>query len=199
MKVEELTQDKLDELLGRFDALEESNKGLKADLAKAKAKAKGAEIDPEQHAALQSQVEELTDKLAKAEKAGKTEIEKLSNALKEKDGALNTYLVEAGLSDALAKVGVKPEFMDASKALLKAQAVIKADNGQYQALIGDKPLAEAIKEWALGDQGKHFIQAPNNSGGGGQGGDGKGGATKGNFGGNEKERVAAIAEKFKLE
>lgn len=178
MKVEDLTQDKLDELLASIEAMQESQKGLKADLAKAKAKAKGAEIDPELHAELQTKVEELTNELSKATGNSKKEIEKLTAQLSEKDGALNTYLIEAGLSDALAKAGVKPEFMDASKALLKAQATIKADGGKYEALIGEKPLADAIKEWASSDTGKHFVAAHVNSGGGSQGGGNGGGQAK---------------------
>jgi alanyl-tRNA synthetase len=199
MKLEDLTQDKLDELLGRFDALEESNKGLKADLAKAKAKAKGAEIDPEEHAKLQTQVEELTSQLSKVSDVSKKELDKLSAQLKEKDGALNTYLVEAGLTDALAKAGVKPEFMDASKALLKSQAVIKAENGQYQALIGDKPLADAIKEWAGSDAGKHFVAAPNNSGGGANGGGNSTQSVKGKIDGTPEERAAYFASKMEFD
>lgn len=167
MKLEDLTQESLDELLANVASLQESTKGLKADLAKAKAKAKGADIDPEEHAALQSKIEELQSALSKAEGSSKKEIEKLANSLKEKDGALNKYLVEAGLTDALVKAGVKPEFLEAGKALLKSQTTI---NSEYQPLIGDKPLAEAVKEWAAGDAGKHFVQAPANNGGGAQGG-----------------------------
>jgi alanyl-tRNA synthetase len=197
MKVEDLTQDKLDELLASIEAMQESQKGLKADLAKAKAKAKGAEIDPEEHAALQTKVEELSNELSKATGNSKKEIDKLTAQLQEKDGALNTYLIEAGLTDALAKAGVKPEFMDASKALLKAQAVIKAENGQYQALIGEKPLADAIKEWAVSETGKHFVAAPANSGGGSQGGGGNGGnQNKGKIDGTTAERAAYFATKF---
>lgn len=198
MKVEDLTQDKLDELLASIEAMQESQKGLKADLAKAKAKAKGAEIDPEEHAALQTKVEELTNELSKVTGNSKKEIEKLTAQLSEKDGALNTYLIEAGLSDALAKAGVKPEFMDASKALLKAQTAIKADNGQYQAVIGDKPLADAIKEWASSDAGKHFVAAPANQGGGsnGNGGGNGGNQNKGKIDGNQAERAAYFASKF---
>jgi hypothetical protein len=173
MKLEELTQEKLDELIQSVDALTESNKGLKGDLAKAKAKAKGAEIDPEEHAALKLQVEELTEKLGKSEGLSKKEIEKLTKQLGEKDGALQKYLIDANLTESLAKAGVKPEFMDASKALLKSSASIKADNGEYIPVIGDKSLADYVAEWAKGDQGKHFVLAPANSGGGAGGGDGK--------------------------
>ncbi len=170
MKVEELTQDKLDGLLSKFEALEESNRGLKSDLVKLKVKAKGADIDPDDYANLQNQVSELSGRLENDGKMSKKEVERLSTLLKEKDGALTTYLLDANLTDSLAKSKVKPELMDAAKALLKMQATIKAENGNYQAVIGDKALGDFVKEWATSETGKHFVAAENNSGGGAQGG-----------------------------
>jgi hypothetical protein len=108
--------------------------------------------------------------LETALKTSKSESEKLQNALKEKDGALQTHLIDGGLSDALAKAGVRPEFLDAARAMLRSQAAIKSEGGKYQAMIGEKGIAEAITEWAASEQGKHFVSAPNNSGGGAQGG-----------------------------
>src|SRR5690606_17422405 len=134
-----------------------------------KAKAKGADIDPAEHAALQQKVEELTDELGKVQKASKTEVEKLTRALAEKDGALTQHLIDAGLTDALAKAGVAPHYRNAAKAMFKGQAALKADGGQYQALIGEKPIADAITAWAKTDEGKHFVAAPVNSGGGASG------------------------------
>jgi len=166
-----------EELQAELDAVLTKNQELLREVKLAKAKAKGAEIDPEEFARLQSENEELKSSLDKASKNGKTEIEKLTKALSEKDGALQSYLIDGGLSDALAKSGVRPEFMDAAKALLKAQAGIKADGGKYEAQIGGKALTEAIGEWATG-AGKHFIAAPNNSGGGASGGNGGAGGKK---------------------
>ncbi len=176
MKMEDLTQEKLDEILASIEALTESKKGLQADLAKAKAKAKGAEIDPEEHAALQSQVAELTEKLTKSEKSSKSEIEKLTKSLSEKDGALSKHLIDAGLTDALVKAGVRTELLDAVKALHQSKASINAKDGTYEALIDGKPLSEFVTTWAQSDQGKHFVAAQQNAGGGSQGGGGKGGA-----------------------
>jgi hypothetical protein len=170
MKVEELTQDKLDGLLSKFEALEESNRGLKSDLVKLKVKAKGADIDPEDYANLQNQVAELSGRLENDGKLSKKELDRLSGLVKEKDSALTTYLLDANLTDSLAKSKVKPELMDAAKALLKMQATIKAENGNYQAVIGDKALSDFVKEWATSETGKHFVAAENNSGGGATGG-----------------------------
>jgi alanyl-tRNA synthetase len=197
MKIEDLTQEKLDELLGNLETLTETQKALKSDLTKLRAKAKGADIDPELHAALQTENEELKGKLAKVEKESKTQIEKLSSQLQEKDGAVSKYLVDSNLSDALAKVGVLPHFMDAAKSLLKSQATIKAENGEYQALIGDKPITDAIKEWASSETGKYFVKAPDNSGGGGQGNGSNGNnQIKGKIDGTPAERAEYFASKY---
>lgn len=173
------------------EALSAKNKELLAELRAAKAKAKGSEIDPEEHARLQTQVEELTGKLDKVTKDSTRQIEKLTKDLTDKEGALTQHLIDGGLSTALAKAGVAPHFMDAAKAMLRGQAAIK----DGAAVIGDKPLADHVTEWAGTDQGKHFIAAPANSGGGGQGGSG-GGKTSGNLGGTRDERVAALRAQF---
>ncbi len=195
----ERTQEEFDALNERLEAAERANQGLKADLSKAKAKAKGAEIDPELHAELQSKVEELTGQLSKVQKDSTKQIDTLTKQLSEKEGAVSKYLIDSQLSDSLAKVGVKKEFMEAAKALLKAQAVIKSDNGEYQALIGDKPITDAIKEWASGEQGKHFVLADSNSGGGSNGGDVSGApAIKPKPDGTPVEKAAYIKQKYNL-
>lgn len=155
------------------EALSAKNKELLGEVKALKAKAKGADIDPAEHAALQTQVEELSEKLSRAEKSGKTEVEKLTRALSEKDGALNKHLIDAGLTDALVKAGVQAPMLDAVKALHQSKASINAKDGAYEALIDGKPLAEFVTAWAQSDQGKHFVSAPNNNGGGSQGGSGK--------------------------
>ncbi|AMG88515.1 hypothetical protein [Bordetella bronchiseptica] len=173
------------------EALSAKNKELIAELRTAKAKAKGSEIDPEEHARLQTQVEELTGKLEKATKDSARQIEKLTKDLTEKEGALTQHLIDGGLSTALAKAGVAPHFMDAVKAMLRSQTSIK----DGAAVIGDKLLDDHVMEWASTDQGKHFITAPANTGGGGQGGNG-GGKCTGNMGGSREDRVAALKAKF---
>ena len=81
--------------------------------------------------------------------------------------------------------------MDAVKAMLRSQTSIK----DGAAVIGDKLLDDHVMEWASTDQGKHFITAPANTGGGGQGGNG-GGKCTGNMGGSREDRVAALKAKF---
>ena len=172
MTLEEL-QAQVAELTSKLEKSEADKKAMGADLMKYKAKAKGAEIDPEEYAKLQARVEELTEAKEKADKSAKTEVEKLTKALAEKDGALTQHLIDAGLTDALAKAGVAPHYLTAAKAMFKGQAVLKAEGAEYKALIGDKPISDAITAWAATDEGKHFVAAPANSGGGAPGGGGK--------------------------
>lgn len=69
------------------EALSAKNKELLAELRTAKAKAKGSEIDPEEHARLQTQVEELTGELDKVTRGSTRQIDKLTKDLTDKDGA----------------------------------------------------------------------------------------------------------------
>lgn len=154
-----------EELQSELEAVLAKNRELLGELKSVKAKARGVEIDPEDFARLQTENEELKTSLSKMERTTKTEMDKLSKALSEKDGALQNYLIDGGITEALAKSGVRPEFVSAAKALLKQQASIRAENGSYQAVMGDKPLNDAITEWIASD-GKHFVSAPANAGGG---------------------------------
>lgn len=182
----------IEELKASVEALQAKNRELLGELKVAKAKAKGADIDPEDHAKLQQELEDARAALGKAEKTGKSEIERLTKVLGEKDASLASILVDGGLTEAMAKVGVKTELMGAAKALLKSGAIVK----DGVALLGDKPLAEAVAAWATGDEGKHFVTAPANTGGSANGGNANNTAPKGNLGGDKTQRVNAIAARF---
>lgn len=189
----------LEELKAAIEVLSAKNRELLGELRATKAKAKGAEIDPSEYAALQSEVEALRANLDKSQKEAAKTIDNLSKSLTEKDGALQSYLIDNGLNDALLKVGVRPEMMPAVKAMLKSQTQLAAENGQYSALMGDKPLFDAVAEWAAGDEGKHFVSAPANTGGGAPGGqsaNAQSSAPKGNLGGDKTQRVNALKNRF---
>ena len=193
-----MSDEGLDELKAAVEALSAKNRELLGELKVAKAKAKGSEIDPADYAALQNTVEELTSKLVRAEKDYGKNIEGLQKSLQEKDGTLQTYLIDNGLNDALIKAGIRPEMMKAAKAMLRADAKLDNQGGQYQAKLGEKPLFDAVSEWASSDEGKHFVAAQQNTGGGAPGGN-SGGSNiqpKGNFGGDKAQRVNAINARF---
>lgn len=193
-----MSEDKIAELEAAIEVLSAKNNQLLGEVKVAKAKAKGAEIDPAEYAALQNENETLKSELTKATKDSAKTIETLQSSLSEKDGALQSYLIDNGLNDAMLKAGIKPEFMSAAKAMLKANTKVTAENGQYSALMGDKPLFDAITEWAASDEGKHFVSAPANSGGGATGGNGNATSVtpKGNLGGDKGQRVNAIKNMF---
>lgn len=79
--------------------------------------------------------------------------------------AATGLVVENDLTAALTSVNVAPHLFDGAKALLGNGVTVKEVEGKRQAFVGDKPLGEHVKEWALGDQGKHYVTAADNSGG----------------------------------
>lgn len=191
-------QTQIDELVAANEALAKKNRQLLGEAKAAKAKARGLEIDPEEHAALQTEVEELRQSLEKMQKTSTGEIDKLTKALSEKDGAIQSYLIDNGLADAMLKANVRPEMQPAVKAMLRQNVSIKAEGSDYQALMGEKPLSEAVSEWAQSDAGKPFVIAPDNSGGGAAGGaaTNSGPTPKGNLGGTKEQRVNALKNRF---
>lgn len=187
----------IDELKASVEALSAKNRELLGKLKAANTKVRGSEIDPDEHAALASKVEELQELLSRQEKDATKTIEQLNKNLTEKDSALQSYLIENGLSEALLKANVRPEMMGAVKAMFKAQTKLANEGNEYKAILGDKPLFDAVSEWAASDEGKHFVAAPANSGGGASGGSGGGQPTpKGNLGGDRNQRVNAIKARF---
>ena len=194
MTLEEL-QAKVSDLEAEKDAVNAKNKELVAELRKVKSVNK--EVDAEKYFQMVEGLETTKAELEKLQKTYKLETEKLSKTLSDKDSSLQKYLIEDGLSSTLAKIGVRPEFIDASKALLRQKASIKEDNGELKAYLGDKPLNDAITEWASGD-GKHFVSPPS-SYGGGAGGGGQGGAKFDGtipLEGSKQDRLNAITQKF---
>lgn len=158
--------------------------GLKAknvDLASRLEKARaGKSIDPDDYRALEEKSAKLESDLAAANKVLKTsgvELEKIKKAYDSESRFSRQLLVDNGLVDALTKAGVtNPISLKAAKAMLKDQVELIIEGESRKAMIGDKDLTTAIKDWAGGDEGKHFIAAPANSGGGATG-SGNGGAT----------------------
>lgn len=193
-----MSEERIAELEAAMEALSAKNRELLGEVKIARAKAKGVEIDPNDFMALQTENETLKLQLEKTAKDSTKTIETLTSTIAEKDGALQSYLIDNGLNDAMLKAGIKTEFMAAAKAMLKSQTKLVAENGQYSALMGEKPLYEAITEWAASDEGKHFVSAPANSGGGATGGNSNGAtfAPKGNLGGDKGQRVNAIKNMF---
>lgn len=150
-------------------------------IGKLKKATKDAQIDPAEHQALQAELDATQAKLTEAQKIAKTattEAEKIKKAYETESKVAHNLLVENGLTSALLEAGVKkPAYQKAAKAMLAGQVVLTADGENRVAKVGDKLLADFVKTWATSDEGKSFVDAPANGGGGASGGGtGAGGA-----------------------
>lgn len=167
------------------DAVDEAVTGLQAKntelLGKLKKATKDATISPDDHAQLQAELDDTEAKLATALKEAKAATKAADDAKKAFEGeskVAHNLLVDNGLSAALLENGVKKaSYLKASKALLAGQVILTADGENRIAKVGDKLLADYIKEWVATDEGKSFVDAPVNSGGGAGGGASSGGDT----------------------
>ncbi len=155
--------------------LDAKNRELLAELKEAR---KSATITPEQLAKVESERDKAISELSTAQKTAKdatVAAEKLTKALETEQGFTHRLVAENGLMQALSANGVTdPAYLEAAKAMHIGAVKIVAEGDNRSALYGDKPLADAIKEWAAGDVGKKFVAAPGNSGGGANGGGGQG-------------------------
>ena len=142
-------------------------------LGKVKKLQKDAAIDPAEYQALSEAKDTAEAKLAEALKTVKqatAQAEKDRKALEAETGYVSKLLIDNGLTDALLKAGVKPEMSKAVKAMLAGQVSLKVEGDKRLAVVGDKALGDFVTEWAQSDEGKHFVAAPANQGGGANGG-----------------------------
>ena len=157
-------------------AVDLATSGLKTKnqelLDKNKKLMKGQEIDPQTVVDLEAQVDKLQAELVTSQKSAKEtgkSLETLQTQLKAETGFTQKLLIDNGLTDELVKNGVAPQFLAATKAMFSSQAQIVAEGDTRVAKIGEKSVSDFVKEWAASDDGKHFVKAPENSGGGSQG------------------------------
>lgn len=156
----------IEEVTGAIKANETK---LIGELRVARAKAKGADIDPVEHARLQEEVDTLTTSLETATKTSATELGKLQKTLAEKEGALSTHLIGGTISEMLAKGNFIPEAVDPITSMFSGKAaVVKTDKG-YEVMLGDKTLRDALTEYAASDASKPFRRASAAEGGGAPG------------------------------
>lgn len=175
---EELTAKIAEAVENATGGLTKKNQELLAELKEAR---KGKAIDPAELDRLQSKIDSLEADLGTAQKTKKETDKALKlaqDALLSESGFTQKLLLDNGLTDALVKSGVATQFLPAVKAMLGTQAKIIADGDARKAVIGDKELSEFVASWATSDEGKHYISAPANGGGGASGGAGGGSGAK---------------------
>lgn len=184
-------------------AVEEATSGLIAKrdelLGEVKKLRAGKAIDPADVEKIEAERDAAKAEAAEAKKAAAKAAKDLEGANKratEVEAREQRLLVDNGLNEALAKANVtNPHLSKAAKAVLAGQVQVIAEGETRVVKIGDKSLADFVTAWAGTDEGKHFVTAPNNEGGGSQGGRGNDNTT-GNFGGTPAERTAAIKARF---
>jgi hypothetical protein len=181
------------------EGLKNHNKQLLADLKRNERN--GKSVDPAEVERLESALEKAQTDNAALQKQYKDltkNFEATTNALDSESKYTRQLLIQNGLTAELSKAGVtNPTHLKAVQAMLKENVQIVVEGDARIAKIGDKALSDFVKEWAAGDEGKHFVQAPANSGGGATGGNGGGAAsTKGRIDGSPVERAAYFATKF---
>ena len=173
MKTVEELEAELKELKESLVAVSGKKDELLDELKKERRKHQDS-IDMEKYQDLEDKFSALESDYKKLQKESAVNVDKLQTQLNLKTDSLNNLLIDGGLTDSLLKAGVKAEFMDATKALLRGQAKLVESESGIQAMMGDKSISEFIDGWAK-EQGKHFISANDNSGSGSGGNSGQGG------------------------
>lgn len=173
------TQAELDKIKAdaeaRIEAMDAKVKEALSEAKAAKAEArKLKEIDPADLEKLEAENEKLRADLTEAQKQAKAATkaaEDAAKALEAEAGFTSKLLVQDGIKSALIANGVKDDdFLDALSTKFAAGAGVVVEGDARKAMIGDKPVADFIKEWAASDAGKKFVAAPINGGGGASGG-----------------------------
>jgi len=163
------------------DAIEEATTGLKTKNTELLGEVKklrkaGGDVDPAVLEKAERRIEELEGLLLAANKELKTtkgELGKAVKSLEGESGFTQKLLIDNGLSDALVKAGVSNATrLKASIAMLRGQVKVVAEGDVRKAMVGDKDLGAFVAEWAASDEGKEFVTAAPNSGGGAHKGSG---------------------------
>lgn len=161
-----------------LDKLEAKNSELIGENRKLK---RAGEIKPEDLAAAEDRADKAEAKLADLDKQVKTltaERDKAVKGLETEQNAARSYALDAEIATAIAAGNVVPALVPAFTAMIKQGAKAELVDGKYAVSIGDKPAADHIKTLLASDEGKHFVAASVNTGGGAPGGSGGAAAGK---------------------
>lgn len=149
---------KLKEATKQFDGVDlEALKQAAADLERINKEKHSKESDAEKALRLAKEQHEAT----------MTSLKSDVEALK---GANRKLLVDDTLRKALVGVSVDPVLLDAAMNLHKPNVSVLNEDGAQVAKVGDSTIEEFVKSWTTTDEGKRFVVAPTNTGGGAAGG-----------------------------
>jgi hypothetical protein len=104
--------------------------------------------------------------------------DKVTALTTERDDALNgrnRLYAENALMQAMSEANITlPSAQKAVKAMFMAQVKVDKEGDDIVTTIGDMPVLDKLKSYAQSDEGKFFVSAPDNRGGGAGGGTNKG-------------------------
>ena len=150
------------ELLNKLSGNKDQSASSAAELEALQQFKLNADVQTAEDAKNWKEADKLRDESHKAELL-KRETESQSDK-----SLIKTLLIDNGLSDALDSVKINPVFKTGAVAMLHSQVIIS----DGKAMIGDKTLSEAVKEWADSDIGKAYTLAAKNNGTGSLGNNG---------------------------
>ena len=151
---------------------EQDIQGLKAkntELIDKLKKAQDGKIDAQAVERLETQLEEAQNQLKQVTKDHKKAVKDLEESrttLEQVQTRGRETAIDAALTEQLTGAKVPTALLGGAKALLKAKVQAVDENGTLVIKAGDKALGDFIKEWSLGDEGKHYVSAGGNTGGG---------------------------------
>lgn len=177
-----------DKILGEKKKLEEQLAGLDLDtlpqtLEELKAfKAEREKLEREKLEG-KGQYELLLKRATDKYEADRAELAKQLEAVTRE---LHETLRDNALKTALSDIRVRDEDRELIESAYRGRAVVKDLDGRREVLIPDRdglelPIGEYFKTWAQSDQGKRYIKAPDNSGGGARGSAGGNGSNKNTY------------------
>lgn len=181
-----------------IEGLTEKRDELLAKLKKART---GGNSDVNEVERLEAEVTRLEGELKAAKKAAKAATDQLETVTAERDTAVSErdaertagreLFINGALTTALNGVNVDTDFHEALIAQLGKKVEVKEVNGERQAFVGNKTLGDFVTEWSQGDQGKRYVSAGSNGGGGAH-------KTQSPQGGKSKP-LAEMSEKERIE
>lgn len=90
------------------------------------------------------------------------ELGKFKSSLEEKDNLIQFHVKDSALNRAIAESNIDRRFVPAVEAMMKSKIKLEGT----EVYLNEKPISQAFKEWTESEDGKHYIAAQSNAGGG---------------------------------
>lgn len=112
----------------------------------------------------------VDEKLREQRERIQSQAEKEKSSLKEqldaKKNTIHQMVAREGLRNAMADNNIAEPYQGAVEAMLLPHVSVEGDGDDIAAVLNDKPLEQAVAEFAKSDQGQYFVAARQNSGSG---------------------------------